>query len=236
MKLFGKNFGSKKAPQIKAIDREWVEGNFQWLVSVLGQPKLEQISITDKWFPKTFKARQFSIDNLILDFCNQLNLNPTQFDYAIRKDIRDTSGIPYALKNNSIDCFIHFDKKTDKYRIELANNILKHPNWMLSALSYEFSKVKLIESKVVFDTGNDTNVFIYLAAVFFGYGFIIGNNLIDIGTKRDGFWVKNWNYAAQIPYQIMAYALAVFAKNQNNDNPDWKNELPKNIQKEFDLS
>ena len=236
MKLFGINFGSKKAPQISSIDREWVEGNFQWLVSVFGKPKPEQISITDKWFPKTFKAKQFSIDNLIVDFCNQLDLDPSQFDYAIRNDIRDTSDIPYALKNNSIDCLIHFDKETNKYRIELAKSVLNHPNWMVSNLCYEFSKVKLIESKVGYDTGNDTNLFIYLAAVFFGYGLIIGNNLTNTGTKRDGFWVDSWNYAANIPYQVMAYALAALAKIQNNDSPDWKNELPKNLRKEFDLS
>ena len=235
MKLFGINFGSKKGLQISASDRKWVEANFRWLIAVLGRPKQEQISISDKWFPKLFQTKSILIDNLIEDFCNQLDLDSSKFDYQINKDLRDSSNIPYAI-NNANDCFIHFDKGTNKYKIELANNILKYPKWLISTLSYEFSKVKLIENKVNYDTGNDTDLFLYLAAVFLGYGLIITNNLANIGTKRQGFWVKSWAYSAAIPYQVMAYALAVFTKIQNDDNPDWKKELPKHVQTEMELS
>ena len=235
MKLFGINFGSKKGPQISTSDRKWVEANFQWLITVLGQPKQEQISISDKWFPKLFQTKSISIDNLIEDFCNQLDLDSSKFDYQINKDLRDSSNMPYAV-NTATDCFIHFDKGANKYKIELANNIIKHPKWLISTLAYEFSKVKLIESKVKYDTGNDTDLFFYLVAVFFGYGLIISNNLADIGTKSQGFWVQSWSYVAAIPYQVMAYALAVFAKIHNDDNPDWKKELPKHVRTELELS
>ncbi len=238
MKLFWKNIGSKKSIdlQITENDREWVESNFQWLVKVYGHPKSEQVSITDKWFPKTLKSREITIDNLIKDCCNHLGLDKELFSYEIFEDIRDTSNTPYAFEKHPIDCFLYFDKPTKRYKIELSNNIFKHPNRLVSALCYEFTKARLIHSKVEYDTGTETNLFLYLASVYFGYGLIIGKNLIDIGMKTDGFWETKWSYVSDIPYQVMAYAIATFASLKNNFNPQWKTELSKEIQTEFELS
>jgi len=238
MKLFGINIGSKKNDdlQITANDREWVESNFQWLVKVYGHPKSEQVSITDKWFPETFKSKKITIDNLIEDCCNHLGLDKNLFSYEILEDIRDTPNMPYAFEKRPVDCFLYFDGPTKRYKIELAKSILKHPNWLVSTFCYEFSKARLIQSKVEYDTGTDTNLFLYLASVYFGYGVIIGKTLTDIGMKTDGFWETKWSYVSDIPYQVMAYALATFTKLKNDINPIWKIDLPQEIQTEFDFS
>ncbi len=146
MKLFGIALGSKKEDtlQVTADDREWVESNFQWLVKINGHPKSEQISITDEWFPETYKAKNITIDNLIKDCCNHLELSKDLFSYEILEDIRDTATTPYAFEERPVDCSVHFDKLTRKYKIALAKNLLEHPIWLISRLCYEFAKVKLI--------------------------------------------------------------------------------------------
>jgi Tfp pilus assembly protein PilF len=234
MNFFSKN--KKNKLQITSSDREWVEGNFQWLVKVFGCPKTEQLSLSVKDFPRTFESKEIKIENLIDDCCSHLGLDKSLFSYEIYEDIRDSVNIPYAFAERPVDCFIDYNETTGKYSVVLAKSILRHPNWLIVSICYEFSKVRLIESKVEFDTGVDTNLFLYLAAVYFGYGVIIGQNLTDVGRSMVAMWETKWSYVADIPYPVIAYTLAIFAKLKNDLHPSWKEQLPNEIQIEFDLA
>jgi len=238
MKLFGINIGSNKPSELRitSADREWVESNFQWLVKVFGHPRKDQISISEKYFPQTFSSKEINIENLIADCCNQLELDRDLFSYEIYEDIRDNSNMPYAFEGYPIDCFLHYDEKSGKYLIVLAKSIFKHPNWLIASICYELVRARLIQSKVEYDTGEDTNLFLYLASVYFGYGVIIGQNLSNIGRSMDAIWETKWSYIADIPYPVLAYALATFARLQNNLAPSWKDLLAQEIKTEFDLS
>lgn len=234
MKLFGRDKIEK--PKITQIDREWVEGNFQWLMKVYGHPRINQFIFTKTDFPETFRDKEIKIDNLILDCCNHLDLDKNLFSYTTYEDIRDSMSLPYGFEDRPRDCHLEYDFKTGKFTFHLAKNIFKHPKWLISSICYEFTKARLIQSNLEYDTGTDTNVFIYLASVFVGYGVIIGQNLTDFGVHLDSMWETKWSYIADIPYPIMAYALAVFARLRNEANPSWKELLPSEIQTEFELS
>lgn len=238
MKIFGINIGASKPTELRVTpaDREWVESNLQWLVKVFGLPRTDQILLSEKHFPRTFETKEIKIENLIADCCNHLGLDRNLFSYEIYEDLRDTVNMPYAFEERPIDCNLSFDQQTGKYSILIAKNIFKHPNWLIATICYEFSKARLIQSKLEYDTGTDTNLFLYLAAVYLGYGVIIGQNLTNIGVTTDAIWESKWSYITDIPFPVMAYALATFAKLKNDLNPSWKELLPQEIRTEFNLS
>lgn len=238
MKLFGINFGSAKEAQLRvtAEDRDWVEANFEWLISAFGHPLTEQIMISEKYFPKTFLTKEIHIENLVADCCDQLGLDQQLFSYEIIEDIRDTNDMPYAFVENPQDCFLNVDKETGEYSLALARTILKHPHWLIASVCIEFGKAKLHQHKLDYGEGEETDLFLYLAAVYFGYGVILADNLANVGEVRSTTWETKWAFIAKLPYPVLAYALAVMGRLRGDTGAAWKESLSKEIRNEFDLS
>jgi Tfp pilus assembly protein PilF len=238
MKLFGIDFKPEKSAelQITSVGIKWVEDNFLWLVKVFGHKREDQIPFSEKYFPKTFSAKEIKIENLISDCCSHLELDFDIFSYEIFEDIRDSVNMPYTIEGHLIDSYLEIDEITGKYLLSVAKSTFNYPNRLICSICYEFTKAKLIQSKVKYDNGKDTNLFLYLAVVYFGYGLIIGQNIIDIGVRSNGLYQTTWSFKSEIPYPVIAYSLAVFARLKNDLNPVWKNQLPKEIKKEFELS
>lgn len=238
MKLFGKNIKTNNSSelQITSADREWVEANFLWLVKVFGHLREDQISVSEATFPNTFSTKEIKIENLIMDCCNHLELDRHIFSFKIYEDIRDSTNMPYVIEGSLVDCDLFFDEQTGKYLLSLAKSLFNYPYRLIFSVCYEFTKAKLIQSQVKYDTGADTNQFLYCAAVYFGYGLVISHKLIDIGSRMDGIYRTTWSFKAEISQPIFAYSLAIFAKLKNDLNPIWKAQLPKELRIEFDLS
>jgi len=240
MKLFGINFGGKKKETPKFLittsDRKWVDSNFQWLIDVFGNSCTDQLLLTEEYFPITFSSANLKIENLINDCCNQLKLDSNLFSYEVYEDIRDTTNMPYAVAGKLKDSNLEYDERTGKYTFYLAKSIFKYTNWLAASICYEFAKAKLINSKIEYDIGADTNYFQYLAAVYYGYGVIISQNLFEIGFSANSEWVKRWSYSAEIPYPVIAYSLAIFSHINKNYEPVWKELLSLEIRTEFELT
>lgn len=238
MKFFGINIGQVKAAEMRITpeDRDWVVANFKWLISAFGHPLSEQMTISEKYFPKTFQTKEIKIENLIADCCTHLELDPQLFTYEIFEDIRDTENMPYAIADAPIDCFLNIDKQEGKYSIALAKTIFKHPHWLIASVCIEFGRAKFHYSKLDFGEGEETDLFLYLAAVYFGYGVILADNLAHTGEIRNAVWETKWAFIAKLPSPVLAYALAVIARLTGNQDPVWKELLPKEIRDEFDLA
>jgi tetratricopeptide (TPR) repeat protein len=235
MKLFERNSrkGKTGKPSITEPDRLWVDDNLRWLLRLFGRPGSNQITISEKYFPQVFGEKEIKIENLISDCANHLGLDPHLFSYEIYEDIRDTEGLPYALAGRPRDCDLLFDEESGKYVLAVAKNVFNYPNWLIAASCQQFSKAKLVQRGVKYDKIADANVFLYLAAVYFGFGVIIAQSLIDMGVSTDTMWETKWTHVADIPGPVIAYALAAVAKIRNEENPDWGKLLPADVRKEF---
>lgn len=235
MKLFGFFKDKNEANfQITEPDKNWVEDNFKWLIQVYGYPSRQgkPICLNDKSFPKTFKDPTIKIQNIVDDLSCILYLDSNKITYELQEDLRDSYGTPYEIEGKP------FESETviaeNAYKIFLAQSLLQNPKRLLYNLIYEFIKIRLSESKLDYDTGEDTSLFIYLAGVYFGFGTILSQNLEDRGVSNDGFWETKWNYVSEMPNEVMAFALALFSKLIEQDNPDWKNQLPRSLKQQIE--
>ncbi len=109
------------------------------------------------------------------------------------------------------------------------------PERLIYSLIYEFIRIRLTESDLEFDVGgDDTGLFIYLAGIYYGFGVILAQNLVDMGRSNDGMWEIKWNYVSEMPQQVMAFSLATYASLTGNDDPEWKNEFKGDFRKMFE--
>lgn len=235
MKLFGflKN-KQNDTFRITEPDRLWVEDNFRWLIKVFGYPyrESEQILLSENYFPKTFKGDKVLIENIIKDLCALLQIQEEKISFEVVSDIRDSYGMPYEIEGKPFETELEVEE--GKYKIHIANSLQKHPKRLIYSLVYEFIRIKLTDNKLQFDTGEDTDLFIYLAGIYFGFGVLLSQNLKDTGRVDDGFLETKWNYISEMPYEIMAFALATYSKLIEQDSPQWKGALSSNLKNQFE--
>lgn len=234
MKLFGFNKKHGNTFQITEPDRLWVEHNFRWLIQVFGYPDRasEQILLTENYFPTTFKADKVLIENIIKDVCALFQIQEDKLTFEVSSDIRDTYGIPFAIEGKQFET--ELEVEGGKYKIHIANNLQNYPKRLIYSVVYEFIRIKLSEHKLNFDGGDDTDLFIYLAGIYLGYGVLLSQNLYDTGRVDDGFWETKWNYYSDMPNEVMAFGLALFAKLTEQDAPEWKEHLPLDLKIQFE--
>lgn len=235
MGLFGFNKKIKETKfRITEPDRNWVENNFSWLIQVYGYPsrQSEQITIADKYFPKTFSSSDLRIQNLIDDLCELLGLDSSKITFELHEDLRDIYGMPFEIQGKPFET--ETEVTESNYKIHIAKSIYKRPNRLIFSLIYEFIKIRLTKNKLQFDTGDDTSLFIFIAGIYFGFGVPLSQNLTDKGRVNDGFWETKWNYVSEIPNEVMAFGLATYSKLIEQEKPEWKSELPQELRFLFD--
>lgn len=237
MKLFN-FFKNKENTTFQLTDQDliWVEENFAWLIDVFGYPYREsdQFFITKRYFPATFNGDVVLIENIIKDLSHLFQIQEKKISVELIKDLRDTNGVPYVIDGIPFESTLEIVEKG--YKIYVPNSLINHPTRLIYSLIHEFIKIKLTDNKLHYDTGKETDLFIYLAGVYFGFGVILYQNLNETVRETDGVWETKWNYSSQMPMEVMAFALATFSKLIEQDSPLWKDNLTKELKKQFTLA
>ncbi len=197
--------------------------------------KNEQIVISPDYFPQTFSKSKIEIPDIIQDLSTLSGIEGVKIQIETHTDLRDSHGMPYAIDGKE------FESVTEAladgtYKIHLANSITTNPNRLIYSLIYEFIDIRLRENYLNFDTGEDTSLFLFIAGIYFGFGIPLAQNLTDIGRADDGFWETKWNRISEMPNELMAFGLATYSNLTSNQNPEWKNELPQDLQSQFDAA
>ncbi len=213
-------------------DRRWVEENLLWIISVLGKSNLaiDQFLLNEKYFPLTFKSDIVLIENIIKDLCSLFQMDEEKITFEISSDFRDVYGLPYQIEGKPFETELEI--REGKYNIHVANSLRNQR--LIYQLTQEFIRIKLIENKFPVDKEKNSNLLIYLAGIYFGFGVLLSQNLIDHGKINDGFWETKWNYISAMPIEVMAYALALYSTVLEEKSPSWKENLPNEIKIHFE--
>lgn len=137
-------------------------------------------------------------------------------------------------RTNDCELLVERSGETFYYELLIAKSLLKHTGQLLLLLEHSFIKIRLTENKIEYETGNEDDLFIFLAGIFLGHGVILYRNLVETGKSSDGFWEKKWRYVAIMPIPVMAYALALYSHLTESYEPDWKTNLSVDLAKQFE--
>lgn len=236
MKIFSIDGGANHHQfKITETDRLWVEENFRWLKEVFGYPnKMEQqVLVTPKFFPKTFEAKRADVDNVLTDLCVLFSIPRDTVAFEIHTDLRDYNSIPHQIKGESFEC--ETELMRGAYKIFVSSKLVNDRERLIDNLIYEFIRIRLTESELEFDVGgDDTGLFIYLAGIYYGFGIVLAQNLLNAKRNSDSQWQIKWNYGSSMPPSVMAFSLATYANLTGEDHPVWKNEFDGDFRKLFE--
>lgn len=219
----------KKKPKnnfrITDEDRFWVEDNYIWLVQVFGIPKPTKnpITISQMHFPNAFEKKESLIESIKQDLCQLLSIDASKIKFENHTDLRDIPETPYEFDENPFETQLEIFNNA--YIIHIAQSINNHPNRLFFRLILECTKIKLIEEKLDFGEGEESDLFIYLASLFLGFGIPMFQNLNEKGMSVHGLWEQTWHFNSPMPKEVMAFALALNAELSNQQHSDWLEDL-----------
>lgn len=225
---------------ITTEDKKWVDICYKWLLKNYGHPVkgIKPFLFTEKDFPVTFAVKKVTIDNLLDDLCKLFKIDGKRVDFELEYDIRDIPMTPHSIQGKAFES--ELIPKADgedisQYTIYIANDLMQRELILLRRLIVELSKIKLIDKNPEYKNA-DLTLFSYIASVFFGFSVLISQALVEIGVQYRAGWQRNWSSKSEVPYQVIAYAVANYSKLIGDESPAWENNMPASVKEEFTLA
>jgi hypothetical protein len=227
----------KKQQKLLLIQEEmmWVWDNYKWLIQTFGLPNSEyfNVEVTKDYFPNTFSDKVFSINNVISDLCILLDLPKKKISFEFQEDLRGT--IPYESEGYQD---VYFEIIDGNYKLYIIKDIIKHRNYLVYLLIQELIKIKFQENKINIDTGNENEItlFLFLAAIYFGFGEFISKHSSNSNYSSDAVWESEWYSPCPMNPDLLGYCLAAYSKIIRTEISSWKDEIPSEIYSNIELS
>ena len=220
---------------ISVSDKKWVEKNFFLFIKYCGFPENEgqQFLFNKDFFPKTHDNKGVSVDSLIKDFTQLFNLRDVLIQYEILDDLRDSYSMPLEIYGKVIETEL-IKKEDGEYFIQISRTLCNRTNRLLFCLTNEFCKIKLHENNISTEHRKDEELYLFLAAIYFGFGLILTQRRYEIGKNKDGYWESTWRFVSNMPDDLIIYAFALYLRIFPLSTKNWINELPREIKKPLD--
>lgn len=201
----------KNSFTIAEPDRVWVEENYRWLTEVYGYTVLsaDPVIFNEKFFPVSLSEKEVHAENIVTDLQSLLHLKDLNIRLDFWEDLRDTQEAPYEIQGKPFESGI--TACANHYQITVAKSLEALPGRLLFNITYQLVCIKLIEDALLDDSEADASLFVYLAGVYMGFGVILSRFLHEAGTSNNGLMETTWHYGPDIPYEVMAYVLAMYS-------------------------
>jgi tetratricopeptide (TPR) repeat protein len=226
--------GRRKKLEISQEDRKWVEDSFSILLGMYGYPhrKYSQRAIDKESFVRAFSGENVTLGNLFEDMKEMFGFFTDAVSYELVADGSDIEKMPFEWVGSVQN---HGTVITEtEAKVLISKGLAGDPDRLVDYLILEFVKIVLRWNKVEYDVSQQGTSFLYLVAVFFGFGAILSKRLVDIGHTSNGSWDTTWSQASELPEHILGFALALFSKLIDEDNPAWKKGLAADVNKFFE--
>ncbi len=125
----------------------------------------------------------------------------------------------------------------NRHYISIEEKLLKNPTNLIATIAHELGHARLIGEDRLGDNYEDHELLTDLTTIFFGFGIFTANSLI-IFEQWTNAQFQGWQSSTQgyIDEEMAGYSLALFAYLHNEKNPNWTNEINRNVRYYFKKS
>jgi tetratricopeptide (TPR) repeat protein len=221
----------KKQPKIDFIskgDIGWVEDNLIWFIEGFGLDRIRKhpfLFPDYHTFPYTDLNNNEQFEKLIAQLSEIIELNRESIEVVFFDDLFAKEWItwgPVGPASTASSVHLRLMNETGaKFRIELAKSNLKHPQLLVSVLARELVRTKLIREYLLNPSLDNSEPFLDLATIFFGFGILTANSFMTNEIN----WINRHGF---LPIEITSYAngLICYLADLN----------PKEIERHFNLN
>jgi hypothetical protein len=232
-------FGLRPKLPVTEEERLWVDNAFHRLSRALGRSRMldcDMVQPTDDYFPDPYDGTESALEPLIRRVCGFMRVDPSQIQLAVIPDSSElVEMLPEFRLNSNDPAGLHFGANEEEHTlIGIKRSMLKDPLAAVATLAHELGHVILLGGGHLTREIEDMEPMTDLVTVYLGLGLFTANAARRFhqfqDDRRQGWSMKRLGY---LPEVVFGYALARFARERGEGNPDWTRHLSTNLKAYF---
>jgi hypothetical protein len=237
-------------------DRLWVDEGFCHLERLIGRQRMLEARVvlpTAEDFPDHYDRSEVAVHHLFRRVCSYMQVDSAHVELEIFAD--ETEELREILPSwrgersqGPAGMYLHHPKEPGKSDVsELADKASmvvairssqrKDPLSLVATIAHELGHVILLGGRLLDSTDPGHEPLTDLLTVFLGMGVFTANSAAQFKQYQDdrkqGWSMRRLGY---LPEQVFAYALARFAMERGERQPEWSRHLSTNVRSYFKQS
>jgi hypothetical protein len=221
-------------------ERLWVDESFRRLSKMLGSSRLQNAEVilpTDEFFPDPWESNEAALKALFRRVCGYMDVNPDHIELEIIPDTSELlEALPsYSMNNENHPAGLHFGGNAEERPlVALRQSLLKDPVAAVATLAHELSHVILLDGGHLQREDEEIEPLTDLTTVYLGLGIFTANASRNFrkfqNDRMEGWSMSRLGY---LPEMVFGYALARFAHERGESEPEWSKHLSTNLKAWF---
>jgi hypothetical protein len=233
-------------------DRLWVDAGFNRLQKLLGRRRMLEAKVvlpTAEDFPDHYDNSFIAAEKLFCRVCAYMEVDSTPIELEVFADeteeLREI--LPYWQGNDgTCAAGLYVDGRTGddegdkaisgekRVVVAIRSTQLKDPLSLIATIAHELGHVILLGGRLIDIRTEDHEPLTDLLTVFLGLGIFTANSSSRFrqyqDDRRQGWSMQRLGY---LPEEVYGYALAKFAAERLEDQPEWVKYLSTNVRSYF---
>ncbi len=245
-------FGFSPKLPISEEERLWTEEGFKRLEKLLGRRRMLDAKVvepTAEDFPDPYDKSTEAVERLFSRVCTYMRIDRSAIELEIFQDeaekLREI--LPHwrgASGTKAAGVYVHAheqERVTDDGErssvVAIRSTMLRDPMSLVATVAHELGHVILLGGKLMSPKTPDHEPMTDLLTVFLGLGIFTANSAARFKQFQDyrrvGWSMQRLGY---LPETVFGYALARFATERGENEPEWARHLSPNVQSDFNHS
>ena len=203
-----------------------------WLKSQFGRDRLVSAPVVlpiRDFFPDAYDGSEATVRTLFDRVCGYMGVKPEQIEislYAEQVPVFDGNIVPGTGGL--------YEEGEGKYRIWLNESNLDDPGGLIATMAHEVGHVLLLGERRISPDEGDHEPLTDLLTVFLGLGVMMSNSVVHESSWTSGT-ASGWSIGRRgyMTMPMYGYALALFARERSETNPEWAKVLRLDVRHAF---
>ena len=238
------------SPKLPVTDeqRVWVDNGFRLLERLLGRHRMLEAKVvepTAEDFPDPYDKTPEAVERLFSRVCAYMRVDRGSIKLEVFPDeteeLRDLLPAWSAGGQSPAGVYLHAHQREsqtgdddDRMVVAIRSSIVKEPLSLVATVAHELGHVILLGGNLMRHDTKDHEPMTDLLTVFLGLGIFTANSASRFkqfqNDRKIGWSTQRLGYLSE---RAFGYALARFAVERCENEPDWVRHLSPNVKSDF---
>ncbi len=223
-------------------DQRWVDAGFARLAAMVGWQRMMAARValpTPEDFPDPYDGSEAAVRALFLRVARCMGVTADGTELRLFSDALESTqhSVPFASGKWSTPGGVYMDPQNGPKVIAVHTKQIEDSLGLIAVLAHELGHLLLLGGGLVDRDSDDMEELNDLLTVFLGFGVFNANAAFRFSQYTD-VYSQGWSAGrlGYLPEQVWGYALARFAFERQEMNPEWTRYLSTNIRAYFKSS
>ena len=223
-------------------DQRWVDAAFCQLGALLGWQRMLAARVAlpiAEDFPDPYDGSEEAVNAIFRRVAGDMDAAVDQVDLVLFADAVELTqlSMPFGAGTRSTPGGLYIDPRNGRKVIAVHDRQVKDPMALVATLAHELGHLILLGGGLVDRESEDMEELNDLLTVFLGLGVFNANSAFRFSQYTD-VYSQGWSAGklGYLPEQVWGYALARFAFERKEANPEWSQYLSTNVRAYFKKS